>query len=67
MKKKLEQRIFKGDDNLKLKNISVNIKIKNIDEFETLVQEMSTIIDKIKNFKFEIEATQCEHNQDKYH
>lgn len=65
--KKLEQKIFKRSLNMKLKNISVDLKIKNIDELKALVKELDVIVDKIQNFKFDIEASQCEHIQDKHH
>lgn len=52
---------------MKLKNISVDLKIKNIDELKALVKELDVIVDKIQNFKFDIEASQCEHIQDKHH
>lgn len=45
-----------------LKDISFNIKIKNIDEFNDLVEQTKKDVDKLKNFKFEIETTQCEHS-----
>lgn len=45
----------------------INIKIENIDEFNKLLEQFKTTVDKIQNFKFKVCTTQCEHNQDKYH
>lgn len=50
-----------------LKNMKINIRIKNIDELKTLLEEMKSIIDKIQNFNFDIEINQYEHIQDKRH
>lgn len=47
---------------MKSKSTSINLKIKNIDELKTLVQEMKSTLDKIQNFKFDFEFIQCEHN-----
>ncbi len=40
------------------------IKIKNIDEFDKLLEQLKKDVDKLKNFKFDIVINQCEHNQD---
>ena len=40
-----------------MSEIKSNIKIKNIDELQKLIDEASEVIDKIKNFKFEIDVT----------
>lgn len=44
------------------RNIKADMRIKNIEELKTLIQEMESILDKIQNFKFDIEISQCEHN-----
>lgn len=47
---------------MEIKNISVDMKIKNIEELKTLIEEMQSIFDKIQKFKFDFEFNQCEHN-----
>lgn len=47
---------------MELKNIEIGMKIKNIEELKVLVKEAQSILDKIQNFKFDIEVSQCEHN-----
>ena len=54
----------KGDSVLKIKN---EIEIKNIDEFNELLEQLRKDVDKLKNFKFDIAINQCEHNQDTHH
>lgn len=49
---------------MKIKN---EIKIKNIDEFNELLEQLRKDVDKIKNFKFDISINQSEHNQDTHH
>lgn len=44
------------------------IEIKNIDDFNKLLEQFKKDIDKLKNFKFEILVTnQYEHNQHIHH
>lgn len=45
--------------------MELEMKIKNIDELNTLVEKMKSTIDKLQNFSFDIEINQCEHNQEK--
>lgn len=40
--------------------LKIDIKIKNIEELKVLVKEAQSILDKIQNFKFDIEFNQCE-------
>ncbi len=47
---------------MELKNIKIGMKIKNIEELKVLVKEAQSILDKIQNFKYDIEFSQCEHN-----
>lgn len=47
---------------MELKNIKVDTKIKNIEELKTLIEQMKSTLDKIQNFKFDIEFIQCEHS-----
>ena len=44
---------------MKAKNVKYNIKIKNIEE---LIEQTKSTLDKIQNFKFDIEVSQCEHS-----
>ena len=50
-----------------IKKLEVDLKIKNIDELQALVEQLNTTVDNIKNFKLEVEASRCEHNQDIHH
>ena len=55
---------------IELKNIDEFNKLveqlkKNIDEFNKLVEQLKKDVDKVKNFKFDIVTNQCEHIQDK--
>lgn len=47
---------------MKAKNVKYNIKIKNIEELKTLIEQTKSTLDKIQNFKFDIEVSQCEHS-----
>lgn len=43
-----------------MEKIKSNIEVKNIDEFNDLVGQIKKDVDKLMNFKFEVETTQCE-------
>lgn len=45
--------------------MKIKIELKNIDEFNKLVEQLKKDVDKVKNFKFDIVTNQCEHIQDK--
>lgn len=47
--------------------MSNGIRIKNIDEFEKLLEQLKKDVDKIKKFKFVVVINQCKHSQDKHH
>lgn len=49
---------------MKIKN---EIKIKNIDEFNELLEQLKKDVDRLKKFEFDISVNQCEHNQDIHH
>ena len=48
------------DNEVSMEKIKSNIEVKNIDEFNDLVGQIKKDVDKLMNFKFEVETTQCE-------